>query len=187
MRAFLLTLLIVITAYGASEEEIGPWQPANGNIQIPIWPNGAPGGQIVTGPEGAGLTRENGLVAGKPWVWVHDVVKPTMTIYSPKGQNTGVTVVVYPGGGYQVLAMDLEGTEVCDWLTSKGITCVLVKYRVPNGMKNRSGPYPKSSAALQDAQRTLGLIRRDSAKAEYRSQKNRRDRFFLDRPSRCGP
>jgi acetyl esterase/lipase len=50
--------------------------------------------------------------------------------------------------------MDLEGTEVCDWLNTAGITCVLVKYRVPD-----SGPYPKSSAALQDAQRALGLVR----------------------------
>src|SRR5262245_30665768 len=36
-----------------------------------------------------------------------------------------------PAGGYEILAMDLEGTEVCDWLTRKGITCVLLKYRVP--------------------------------------------------------
>jgi acetyl esterase/lipase len=50
--------------------------------------------------------------------------------------------------------MDLEGTEVCDWLNSTGITCVLVKYRVPD-----SGPYPKSSAALQDAQRAVGIVR----------------------------
>ena len=63
-------------------------------------------------------------------------------------------MVVFPGGGYHILAIDLEGTEVCDWLNSAGITCVLVKYRVPD-----SGPYPKSSAALQDAQRALGLVR----------------------------
>ncbi len=59
-----------------------------------------------------------------------------MTVYAPKEKNTGVAVVVFPGGGYKVLAIGLEGTEVCDWLTSKGITCVLLKYRVPN-----SGPY----------------------------------------------
>jgi hypothetical protein len=46
-----------------------------------------------------------------------------MTVYSPTGKNTGAAVVVFPGGGYQILAIDLEGTEVCDWLTSKGITC----------------------------------------------------------------
>jgi acetyl esterase/lipase len=55
------------------------------------------------------------------------IESPTMTVYSPKGKNTGAAVVVFPGGGYYVLAIDLEGTEVCDWLTSKGITCVLLK------------------------------------------------------------
>jgi acetyl esterase/lipase len=63
---------------------------------------------------------------------------------------------VFPGGGYQVLAMDLEGTEVCDWLNSKGITGVLLKYRVPI---KRVGPYGESKQALEDAQRTLGLVR----------------------------
>jgi acetyl esterase/lipase len=83
-----------------------------------------------------------------------------MTVYSPAGTNTGVAVVVFPGGGYWVLAIDLEGTEVCDWLTSKGITCVLLKYRVPGEhLFPRSGPYPKSPMALEDAQRTVGLVR----------------------------
>lgn len=172
MKTLLLAVLVTISAHGAwEEEEIGPWQPLNGNVQIPLWPDAAPGGQIVTGPEGAGLTGKKGFVSGKPWIWVHDVVKPTMTIYSPKEKNTDVAVLVFPGGGYQILAMDLEGTEVCDWLTSKGMTCVLVKYRVPNGMKNRSGPYPKSAAALQDAQRALGLIRRESAKLKIDPKK----------------
>jgi acetyl esterase/lipase len=89
-----------------------------------------------------------------------------MTVYAPTGRNTRVAMVVFPGGGYQVLAMDLEGTEICDWLTSRGITCVLLKYRVPN-----SGPtlvdghryYPKVQTALQDAQRTLGLVRQHAA------------------------
>jgi acetyl esterase/lipase len=83
-----------------------------------------------------------------------------MTVYSPKGKNTGVAVVVFPGGGYQVLAIDLEGTEVCDWLTPKGITCVLMKYRVTDvGPYPKSGPYPESPMALEDAQRTVGLVR----------------------------
>jgi acetyl esterase/lipase len=83
-----------------------------------------------------------------------------MTVYSPKGKNTGAAVVVFPGGGYQILAIDLEGTEVCDWLTFKGITCVLLKYRVPGeATLPKSGPYPKSPEALEDAQRTVGLVR----------------------------
>jgi acetyl esterase/lipase len=72
--------------------------------------------------------------------------------------NTGAAVVVFPGGSYRILAIDLEGTEVCDWLNSINVTCVLVKYRVPD-----SGPYPKSSAALQDAQRALGIVRSHAA------------------------
>jgi acetyl esterase/lipase len=104
------------------------------------------------------------LIAGKPTQSVSNVSRPTMTVYSPKGKNTGAAVVVFPGGGYQELAIDLEGTEVCDWLTSRGITCVLLKYRVPD-----SGPawhddcrcyiHPKAPAALEDAQRTVGLLR----------------------------
>ena len=83
-----------------------------------------------------------------------------MTVYSPKGKSTGAAVVVFPGGGYQDLAIDLEGTEVCDWLMGKGITCVLLKYRVPGeGQFPKSGPYPNSPMALEDAQRTVSLVR----------------------------
>ncbi len=77
-------------------------------------------------------------------------------------------MIVFPGGGYEVLAIDLEGTEVCDWLTSKGITCVLLKYRVQGRHAHQrwleSGPYPQSPVALEDAQRTLGLVRFNAAK-----------------------
>jgi acetyl esterase/lipase len=87
-----------------------------------------------------------------------------MTVYSPKGNNTGAAIVVFPGGGYQVLAIDLEGTEVCDWLTSKGITCVLLKYRVPGSAhywnsKLKRVVNPKVYTALQDAQRAISLVR----------------------------
>jgi len=84
-----------------------------------------------------------------------------MTIYSPQGRNTGAAVVVLPGGGYNVLAIDLEGTEVCDWLTSAGITCVLLKYRVPCV---KVGPYRDCRTALQDVQRTMGLVRAQAGK-----------------------
>jgi len=145
------------------------WQPSAGHTQVPIWPGAAPDAQPVTGPELARTTGENSLVAGKPWLAVGNVSQPTMTVYPPKGMNTGVAVVIFPGGGYWELAIDLEGTEVCDWLTSKGVTCVLLKYRVPGGAGKyvdsapKSGPYPKSPQALEDAQRTLGLVRLHAA------------------------
>jgi acetyl esterase/lipase len=87
-----------------------------------------------------------------------------MTVYSPQGKNSGAAVIVFPGGGYEILAIDLEGTEVCDWLVTKGITCVLLKYRVP---ALRSAPdwgaYPQSAMALEDAQRTISLVRSRAA------------------------
>jgi acetyl esterase/lipase len=136
------------------------WQPSEGHTQIPIWPGAAPDPQPVKGPETEETTGKDDLVAGKPWVAVSNVTRPTMTVYSPTGKNTGAAVVVFPGGGYQVLAIDLEGSEVCDWLTPRGITCVLLKYRVTDvGPYPKSGPFPESPMALEDAQRTMGLVR----------------------------
>jgi acetyl esterase/lipase len=141
------------------------WQPSPGHTQMPIWPGAIPDAQPAAEQEHLEAAYEQkDLVAGRPWLAVEQVSRPTMTVYSPKGRNTGVAIVVFPGGGYSVLAIDLEGTEVCDWLTSRGITCVLLKYRVPD-----SGPayhddcecniHPKAPTALEDAQRTVGLVR----------------------------
>jgi acetyl esterase/lipase len=111
-------------------------------------------------------TAKDHVVAGRPVYRVGNVSRPTLTLYPAKASSTGAAVVVFPGGGYRILAIDLEGTEVCDWLNSIDVTCVLLKYRVPD-----SGPYPKSSAALQDAQRALGVVR--SHAAEWHIDPNR--------------
>jgi len=152
MKPLLFALCVVFACAGLSAQTPA-WQPSPGHTQVPIWPGAAPDAQPVAEPENA-RTNTKYLVAGRPWVYVGNVSRPTMTVYSPKGNNTGAAVVVFPGGGYQVLAIDLEGTEVCDWLTPKGITCVLLKYRV-----TEVGPYPESPMALEDAQRTMGLVR----------------------------
>ena len=154
--------LFVVFAFGGLSAETTAWQPSPPHTQVPIWPGAAPDAQPVPGPENTGTVTR--LVAGKPWVYVGNVSQPTMTVYSPKGKNTGVAVVVFPGGGFEVLAIDLEGTEVCDWLTSEGITCVLLKYRVPSlpydwHCKCRPNALAKSTPALEDAQRTIGLVR----------------------------
>jgi acetyl esterase/lipase len=151
--------LCVVFAFGCLSAQPPVWRPSPGHTQVPIWPGAVPDAKPVAGPEDMATVKDH-LVAGKPWVMVSHVSQPTMTIYPPKGKNTGAAVVVFPGGGYWILAIDLEGTEVCDWLAAKGITCVLLKYRVPgNGLEPQSGPYPKSPMALEDAQRTLGLVR----------------------------
>ncbi|HEY1986406.1 MAG TPA: alpha/beta hydrolase [Terracidiphilus sp.] len=136
------------------------WRPSAGHTQVPLWPGAAPDAQPVAGPEKTTTTDQGSLVAGRPWMAIENVSRPTMTVYSPKGENTGAAVVVFPGGGYQILAIDLEGSDVCDWLTGRGITCVLLKYRVTKvGSYPKSGPFPESPMALEDAQRTLGLVR----------------------------
>jgi acetyl esterase/lipase len=156
----LIFALCVVCAFGGLSAQTPAWQPSPGHTQVPIWPGAVPDARPVAGPEVATTTGKESLVAGRPWVYVGNVSRPTMTVYAPKEKSTGAAVVVFPGGGYQILAIDLEGTEVCDWLTSKGITCVLLKYRVPGeGLYPKSGPYPKSPMALEDAQRTVGLVR----------------------------
>jgi acetyl esterase/lipase len=136
------------------------WQPSPGHTQMPIWPGTPPDARPMKGPEISATVVDTAgrpkPVGGRPWIYVDRVSQPTMTVYSPKGANTGAAVIVFPGGGYEVLAIDLEGTEACDWLTSRGITCVLLKYRVPCVI---SGPYRDCRTALEDAQRTLGLVR----------------------------
>jgi acetyl esterase/lipase len=134
------------------------WQPALGHTTLTLWPHGAPGARPSSAPEIDTTTTKDNLIAGKPLIRLGNVSVPTLTLYAPAGKNTGAAIVVFPGGAYRILAIDLEGTEVCDWLNSIGITCVLLKYRVPD-----SGPYPKSSAALQDAQRALGIVRSHAA------------------------
>jgi acetyl esterase/lipase len=150
----LIFAFCVVFACGDLRAETNVWQPSAGHTQVPIWPGAAPDAEPVPGPES--YTTTTNLIAGRPAVVVNNVSQPTMTVYSPKGTNTGAAVVVFPGGGYNCLAIDLEGTEVCDWLASRGITAVLLKYRVPT---LRFEGYRESKQALEDAQRTLGLVR----------------------------
>src|SRR5437660_1053950 len=160
----LLFAFCFVFAFGGLSAQPPVWQPSPGHTQVPIWPGTAPDAQPVAGPEESHWWPPG--PGGPGGFTVYHVSRPTMTVYSPEGKNTGAVVVVFPGGGYEDLAIDLEGTEICDWLTSKGITCVLLKYRVPgeeyypkSAPYPKSGPYPRSPMALEDAQRTLGLVR----------------------------
>ncbi|QHS51214.1 alpha/beta hydrolase [Edaphobacter sp. 12200R-103] len=159
MNPLILVACLLFASFGLSAQTTA-WQPSSGHVQVQIWPGIIPDARPAKGPETAKTTGKDSLVAGRPWTAISNVSQPTMTVYSPKGNNTGAAVVVFPGGGYEILAMDLEGTEACDWLTSKGITCVLLKYRVPAPRSAPNwGAYPQSPIALEDAQRTLGLVR----------------------------
>jgi acetyl esterase/lipase len=134
------------------------WPPSPDHPTMPLWPATPPGTKANLPPEANVNANGAKQMAGRPYIRLGNVSTPTLTVYKPAGKNTGAAIVVFPGGGYQILSVDLEGTEVCDWLNQIGVTCVLVKYRVPD-----SGPYPKSAAALQDAQRAMGLVREHAA------------------------
>lgn len=162
----LICAIGVVAVFGGLRAQTPGWQPSPGQTQVPVWPGAVPDAQPVPGPENVVSVKD--WVGGRPWIWVSGVSRPTMTVYAPKGKNTGVAVVVFPGGGFEGLAIDLEGTEVCDWLTSKGIACVLLKYRVPSlpynwHCKCRPNNLAKSTLALEDAQRTVGLVRLHAA------------------------
>ena len=82
------------------QQQAGIWQPPSGLKQISIWPNGAPDMEGVSQPaERVELTKAPDVVAGHPYTAVYDVTSPTMTVFPPKGRNTGASMVVFPGGG----------------------------------------------------------------------------------------
>ena len=132
-----------------------PAWSAESSAPVELWPGPVPGEKGDIGEEKDTTKTTDGLVAGKRVIRIGNVGKPTITFHRPpKEKDTGTTVMVIPGGGYNILALDLEGTEVCDWLNSIGVTAVLLKYRVPK----RAG-LEKHEPPLQDAQRALGLLR----------------------------
>jgi acetyl esterase/lipase len=144
---------------GVAPAQADTWQPSSGHVQLRIWPAAVPDAAAAAKPESMVHADGHG-----GWQQIHDVSEPTITVYSPKEKNAGAAVVVFPGGGFRVLAIDLEGTEICDWLTSRGMTCVLLKYRVPGGNHYWNDDCqchltPKVPRALQDAQRAIKLVR----------------------------
>ena len=123
-----------------------------------LWPKGNPEPSKVVGPEMDPTTDADRMVSGKVTVRVTNGSKPTLTVYPPKGKNRGAAALVFPGGSYVRLAYNIEGTEVCDWLNSIGMTCVLVKYRVPE-----EGHYPANVEDLEDAQQAMRMTREHAA------------------------
>ncbi|HEY4146999.1 alpha/beta hydrolase [Pinirhizobacter sp.] len=165
MKPWVMAMCLLVACAGVHAKTT-LWEPAAGHTQVPIWPGTPPDPKSLPGSEYArtGTTT----IGGKTITGVYNVSKPTMTLYAPTGENTGAAIVVFPGGGFQGLAMDLEGTDVCDWLTTKGVTCILLKYRVPGipyewQCDCRPHNLQLSMPSLQDAQRTIRLVRSRAA------------------------
>lgn len=109
-----------------------------------LWPGAVPGETgakhppEITGNHQGNVTR------------LTDITNPSLTVFFPKAnRQNGAAVLVCPGGGYSILAINLEGYEIAHWLNHLGFTAFVLEYRVPD---NRAG-------ALQDAQRAMRVIR----------------------------
>lgn len=124
--------------------------------QIDIWPNRrGPGDTKELEAERDTTKPTDQLIAGKRVARIGNVAVPTIQVFSPPAEkNSGAAVVICPGGGHHILAYDLEGTEVAEWVNSIGVTGIVLKYRVP--FRN---PENRSQAAVQDAQRAMSLVR----------------------------
>ena len=129
-------------------------------VEISLWPQS----RLTDTAKGHKLVERDiskpgeGLVEGRSVIRLADITNPTIKIFTPKNAN-GTAVIVCPGGGYGILALDLEGTELCTWFNSRGVTAILLKYRVP-ALPGKL----RYEAPLQDAQRALGLVRFNAAK-----------------------
>lgn len=152
MKNALVSCLVLALAACAAAPALGGAVPE----PIPLWPNGAPDERGEIGQEQDITKPTDGLVAGRPLIRLGNVTHPTITVYRPPKQpyQPGAAMLICPGGAYHLLALDLEGTELCDWLNSIGVTGVLLKYRVPMRPGDAQHLLP-----LQDAQRALGLVR----------------------------
>jgi acetyl esterase/lipase len=143
--------VLLLTVFGAGSLASG----ASVSDPIPLWPKGAPDEKGDVGVEHDTTTASAHTVAGRRVIRLGNVSNPTITVYRPsKHKANGTAVVVCPGGGYSILATDLEGVEICQWFNSIGVTAALLKYRVPMRPGDTNHILP-----LQDAQRALGLVR----------------------------
>lgn len=125
---------------------------------LPLWPHGIPEPAHTASPERDATKPTDALIAGRKLSHLTDITNPSLTLYPATTAANGAAVLVFPGGGYQILAYDLEGTEVCTWLNSIGVACVLVKYRVPE-----TSHFPANTEDLEDAQQAMRLTRAHAA------------------------
>jgi acetyl esterase/lipase len=149
VRTYGLILIVLFVVVGV----------ASAQSTIPLWPKSTPESNAAPVPDKEFKDPGTRMVGGRGLYYIKEVSKPTLTVYRPtKVKDTGAASLVFPGGAYQRLAYDLEGTEVCDWLNSLGMTCVLVKYRVPFDKH-----YPDVTEDLEDAQQAMRITRDHAA------------------------
>jgi len=142
MKISVLSLGVICTFAGLAV--------ADEPITFPLWPDGPPTAMVPKSEATAKLIESYG---GARPNRITDVSDPTITIFRPEKPN-GTAVIVAPGGGFMFLSYAHEGTQVCEWLNTLGVTAVLLKYRTPTRDERDMFEIP-----VQDAQRALGIVR----------------------------
>ena len=139
---FLLAILYSISFVPLSADE---------NPEINLWPAGA----VPDEPEGIEKRKKPTTIDKVGKMRIAYVDKPSITVYkAPKDRSNGTSVIIFPGGGYNILAWTHEGTEIAEWLNSLGVSAFVLKYRVP-----RRDPEKPHTLPLQDAQRAIRIVR----------------------------
>ena len=182
-KAVAIVMAIGSTATAAaSGGELVPASAADAPKEVRLWQGPAPGGKPLSAPE----TRIVNDKTWRPFVEIHNVSTPTLTVVRPPvGEANGSAMVILPGGAFGILAWDLEGTEVAQFLASRGITAFVLKYRVSDPTPDEIKAFladpthldkllrPKRDIAMQDAMQAIRVLRADAS------------RFDID-PSRIG-
>ncbi len=123
-------------------------------LTLKLWPEGPRSPLPALTEASEKLIKSYGPITA---THVSNVADPEITVYKPEKPN-GASVIVAPGGGYMFLSYSFEGTQVCEWLNTLGVTGVLLKYRTPT--RDDKDPFTQP---VEDAQRAIGLVRHHAA------------------------
>lgn len=151
MRLLFCALLLLPASLSAAEP-----------LVLDLWPDAVPGQE-------ANVPKENVIENdARIGLKVNRVNRPMLTVYQPPAEKrTGTAVVINPGGGYNILALTLEGVEVAEWFNSIGVTAIVLQYRVPRA----PAPLTKHELPLKDCQRAISLVRQHAK--EWNIEPNR--------------
>jgi acetyl esterase/lipase len=127
---------------------------------IPLWPKDCIPNRIAS--KEVEEHKHNGILR------ISTVQEPSIEVYLPSKSNaTGEAVLIFPGGGYGILAYDWEGTDIAKFLIGKGIAGIVVKYRLPSNISQKN----KHEVPLIDAQRAMRLVRSNAARFHLDTKK----------------
>ncbi len=138
---FATACALIATSGAISIAQVAPAVETEPPI-VDVWPGLAPG-ETTTDPGHHNIDKNDNVDR------FGDVTQPQLRIFRIEGKRTRPTVLVCPGGGYAILALNLEGTEIARWLNTLGYNAAVLTYRVPN----------KREGAFQDVERAMSLLR----------------------------